>query len=413
VGRSPLRPPSASAERSFATGTPSLLRAMNERSVLEVIHHRGPLSRAQVARECGLSKPTVSLALQGLLEAGLVRAVGRSSGGKGPTAALYELNPGSGWVVGIDVGRHWVRAAIADISGTIVARRDERARVRSARTLIDQIGQIAHDLAREAGIRWRNVTHATVGSPGVFDPSRGVVTMAPNLPGWGRHGLVEAVHEELGTNVSFENDVNLAALGERARGHGRSVSDFAYLWVGTGVGLGLVLGGELYRGSRGSAGEIAYLPIGDGSGVEPASRRHGAFEEVAGADGLIRAARSAGMSSPLTGKRVFAAARKGDSAATKAVEAEAAKLAMAIALVVPIIDPELVILGGGIGSNGDLLLEPIERDLRALIPFRPRVVISALGEDAVLHGAVATALEAARDRVFSRPRRTEDKEAAG
>jgi predicted NBD/HSP70 family sugar kinase len=377
---------------------------MNERSVLELIRRSAPLSRAQVARESGLSKPTVSLALNGLLAAGLVREVGRSTGGKGPSAALYELNPLAGWVVGIDVGRQWVRAAIADITGALVARRDERARVRSASTLIGQIGTLAHELAAEAGLRWNQVTHATVGSPGVFDPVRGMVAMAPNIPGWGRHGLVEAVREQLGTNVSFENDVNLAALGEQSRGHGQNARNFVYLWVGTGVGLGVVLDGELYRGSRGAAGEIAYLPIGAGDPRDPANRRRGAFEEAAAGAGIVRTAAAQGMDPSLTAKRVFAAARRGDAAAGRAVEAEAARLAMGIATVSAVLDPELVILGGGVGRNGDLLLEPIERELRELSPFRPRVVVSALGDDAVLHGAVATALEAARDRVFASPR---------
>src|SRR5438874_1186396 len=157
----------------ITAGTPSLLRAINERSVLELIHNRGPLSRAQVARVSGLSKPTVSLALCGLLRAELVLEVGRSRGDRGPSAVLYEVNPSAGWVVGIDVGRKWVRAAIADISGKIVARRDERARVTSQRQLIGQIGSIAHRLAREAGVAWSQVTQAAVGSPGVFDPARG------------------------------------------------------------------------------------------------------------------------------------------------------------------------------------------------------------------------------------------------
>ena len=112
------------AAAPITAGTPSLLRAINERSVLELIHNRGPLSRAQVARVSGLSKPTVSLALSGLLRAELVLEVGRSHGDRGPSAVLYEVNPSAGWVVGIDVGRKWVRAAIADISGKIVARRD-------------------------------------------------------------------------------------------------------------------------------------------------------------------------------------------------------------------------------------------------------------------------------------------------
>jgi len=381
---------------------------MNERTILELIQRRGPVSRAQVARDTGLSKPTVSLALASFLAVGLVREVGRSRGGKGPSAVLYELNPSAGWVVGIDVGRRWVRAAIADISGGIVARRDERARARTARTLIDQVGGIAHDLAAEAGVRWKQVSHATIGSPGVFDPARGLVELAPNLPGWGRHGIVEAVRAELGTNVTFENDVNLAALGERSRGHGRDVDNFVYLWVGTGIGIGIILEGRLHRGTRGAAGEIGYLPIGPADPHDRALRRRGAFEEAAAAAGIVRTAQELGMtgSRTLTAEAVFGAARRGDPAAMRAVGVEARLLALGIATIAPVIDPELVIVGGGVGRSGDLLLEPIERELHALSPFRPRILLAALGEDAVLHGAVATALEAGRREVFARSSRS-------
>ena len=396
----------------ITVGTPSLLRVINERTVLELIHRQGSLSRAQAARMSGLSKPTVSLALSGLLESGLVREVGRSRGERGPSAVLYELNPNAGWVVGIDVGRKWVRAAIADIAGTMLARRDERAKVTSAKTLIGQIGGIARRLAGEAGVRWDQVTHAALGSPGVFDPARGYVAMAPNLPGWGRHGLVEAVREELGTNVAFENDVNLAALAERAHGHGRNVDNFVFMSVGTGIGMALVIDGQLYRGAHGAAGEVAYMPLGMGDPHDPANRRRGAFEEAAAAAGVVRMAKKLGMRMPQTPETIFVAARRGNPVASRVVEMEATRLALAIAMVTPVLDPELVVLGGGIGRNGDLLMEPIEQELRQLLPFRPRVVVSALGEDAVLRGAVAIALAVARDRVFSRSPARHTQEAA-
>ncbi len=391
-------------EQTYAAGTPSLLRAMNERTVLEFIRSLGPVSRAQIARHSGLSKPTVSQALAALLRARLVQEAGRSSGGKGPTAQLYELNPRAGWVVGIDVGRSWVRAAIADLTGEIVARRDERARVRSARTLISQIGEVAHGLAAEAGIKWRQVTQATVGSPGVFEPSRGQVMLAHNLPGWGRHGLVEAVQRELGTNVGFENDVNLATVGEQWHGLGKGVPNFVYLYVGTGVGMGLVLNGELYRGATGAAGEVGYLPLAAVDPHDPANRRRGALEAAAGAAGVVATARALGMRPPLNPKKIFAAARKGDRVAGKVVAIEAERIALAVAAVVPVVDPELVVLGGGIGRNAEMMLELIERELHALSPFHPRIEVSALGEDAELHGAVATALQAAQDHLFSRRR---------
>jgi predicted NBD/HSP70 family sugar kinase len=399
-------------QREVTAGTPSLLRAINERSVLDLIHRRGPLSRAQVARISGLSKPTVSLALNGLLDSALVREVGRSRGERGPSAILYELNGAAGWVLGIDVGRNWVRAAIANIAGTIVGRRDERARVTSQRTLVGQIGSIARRLASDARVNWADVTQIALASPGVFDPERGYVAMAPNLPGWGRHGLVEAVREQLGANVSFENDVNLAALAEREHGLGRSLRDFALISIGTGVGLGLVIDGRLHRGAHGAAGEIAYLPLGSPDPKDPANRRRGSLEEAAAADGMVKEAKRLGMRGTLTAEAIFFAARRGNRAANAALALEASRLALAVAAIVPVLDPELVILGGGVGRHAEQLLEPIEQELRRLLPFRPRLAISTLGDDAVLLGAITTALEAARERLFARPTRPFD-EAAG
>jgi predicted NBD/HSP70 family sugar kinase len=386
-------------ERPPTVGTPSLLRAINARTILEQIQRDGPVSRAQVARDIGLSKPTVSLGLTALLDAGLVREVGRSSGRPGPSAILYELNPLAGWVVGVDVGRRRVRAALADITGDVVARRDEPAHASSARTLIGQVGAIAHGLAAEAGIGWDEVHHVTVGSPGVFEPVRGAVILAPNLPGWGRQGLLKRLRGELGDHIGVENDVNLAAEGQRWRGLARDVRNFGFLSVGTGVGMGLVLDGRLYRGASGSAGEVGYLPIG-ADPYDRQVRRRGAFEEAVNGTAVVRAAAKAGLPGSLTAKKVFALARRGDPLAGRVVEDEARRLALGLAVVVAVVDLELVILGGGVGGNADLLLAPVERELRALSPIRPRLAVSALGEDAVLQGAVATALGVAQSRLF-------------
>ena len=333
-----------------------------------------------------------------MVSARLVRDAGRSSGGKGRTAQLYELNPHAGWVVGIDVGREWVRAAIADLNGDIAARRDERANVRSARLLVEQTAGIAHSLAAEAGVKWRTVTHATIGSPGVFEPTRRKLTLAEGLPGWGREGVVEALQVSLGTNVSIENDVNVATVGEQLHGLGKGVANFVFLHVGTGVGMGLVLNGDLFRGASGAAGEVGNLPFGGSGGAA----RRGALEASVGAPGVVAEARRLGMRGPLTAKRIFAAARRGEPVAATVVAGEARRIAFTIAAIVPVVDPELVVLGGGIGRNGDLLLEPVERELVGLSPFHPRVEVSALGEDGPVLGAVAMALRSAQDRLFAR-----------
>ena len=232
--------------------------------------------------------------------------------------------------------------------------------------------------------------------------SAGHPLLAHNLPGWTREGLLDEIRRELGTSVVFENDVNLAALGERWRGLGRDVDDFVYFHVGTGVGLGIVMRGELYKGANGAAGEVAYLPLAAADPHDKANRRRGALETAIGADGVMSAAKRAGLRGGTTAAAVFDAARNGDVKARRAVASVAEGIALGIAAIVPVLDPALVILGGGIGRNADLLREPLERELRALSPFRPRIEVSSLGEDAELMGAVSLALDAAQDRLFSR-----------
>ena len=173
-------------------------------------------------------------------------------------------------MVGLDVGRNWVRAVLADITGRFVARTQEHTE-RSAGRRVTQIGEIAHRVAAEAGIEWSHVTHATVGSSGVLDPFQrgaGAGTQPARL-GPARAWSTRSVMQ-LGADVSFENDVNLAALGESWRGAGMGVSNFVFLSVGTGVGLGIVIDGRLFRGAYGAAGEIAYVPIGDDDPLRPA-----------------------------------------------------------------------------------------------------------------------------------------------
>jgi DNA-binding transcriptional ArsR family regulator len=249
--------------REYQTGTPSLLRAINGRSLLEYLRAHGPISRAQLARATGLSKPTVSQALACLENAGLVRPVGQSISSKGGRiATLYEPNPEVGYVIGVDVGRSWVRAAVANIAGKMIARHDEPNNAKSATELVMLINHLARDLVTHAGLSWSQIVHAVIGTPGVFDERSKRMHFASNLPEWGRHGLLSELQEALELSLSVENDANLAALGERACGWGSSADTFVYILIGTGVGMGIVINGALYRGAHGAAGEIGFLPLG-------------------------------------------------------------------------------------------------------------------------------------------------------
>src|SRR5919107_941474 len=272
--------------RRPAGGTPRLLRAHNERALLESLRRAGPSSRPDLARIAGLSKPTVSQALANLESAGLVRQGGPASPSLGRTAMLYEVDPMAGYVVCIDIGRAWIRVAAADLAGDIVARRDERNRARSANALVKSVASVGHDVVAGAGLTWKQVAHTVVGGPGVFDPDSDRLRHAPNVPGWSRPGVMSELREALPPTVALDNDANLAAVGERTYGSGRDTRTFVYVSVGTGIGMGVIIDGELYRGAHGAAGEVGYLPLGeDGVGAVAGrgARRRGVLEEAASA----------------------------------------------------------------------------------------------------------------------------------
>ncbi len=394
-----------SAEREGQPGTPRLLRAINERMLLEHLRANGPLSRAQLARATGLSKPTVSSALGNLERAGLVRPTGEKSAEHGGRhGILYEFDPTAAYVIGIDVGRSWVRVALADLTGTIVMRRDGSNQAQTATTLADIVGTLAKQTVDEAGLKWSQIVHTVVGTPGVFDQQSGRVVLAPNLPGLETQGVIELLQQALGPGLTIENDANLAALGESVFGCGKEVETFVFLTIGTGIGMGIISHGALYRGAHGASGEVAYLPLGQASlssaELEGAIYQRGMLEEAASARGIVRAALSMGMPEPLSARSIFEAARTGDALAQAVIEDEARLLAQAIAAIAAILDPAMVVLGGGIGQNFDLLGKCIERQLHTMTPIRPRLVPSQLGQDVVLLGAIATGLDIASNLVF-------------
>jgi predicted NBD/HSP70 family sugar kinase len=199
----------------------------------------------------------------------------------------------------------------------------------------------------------------------------------------------------LGVPVTLENDINLAAVGEQSRGVAQGVEDFVFVSVGTGLGMGIVSNGRLLRGARGAAGEISYLPADPSSFV--ATTR---LEELTGSASIVRAAREAGLEVE-SAAAVFDRARHGSEQAREVVEKEAERLALALAAVVAVLDPPLIILGGGVGRNGDLLLGPIRADLERRLPLAPpEIRISQLAVDAPLQGALADGLARCRRAAF-------------
>jgi predicted NBD/HSP70 family sugar kinase len=385
----------------MSAARPQLIRTMNENVLIDYIRRTGPLSRADLARSSGLSKPTVSLALANIERAGLVRAAGHRTGVPGPAAILYEVRPEAGFVLGLDVGRAYLRGAIADLTGTIRSKTSARSNASEGHDRVGELVVLAQTLLAEAGLTASDITQTVIGSPGVYDPRRDALALAGGLPGWDSPAVLVDLREAFGASVMVENDIDVAALAERAHGHGRDVDSFAFVSIGTGIGMGLVLGGKLHRGAHGAAGEIGYLPFSEGHGADvDDARQRGSFEAASTAAAVVRAASRAGLRDATSAQEVFSAASRGDTAAAAIVAEEALLVAKAVCAVVTVVDPELIVLGGGIGQAPGFMAA-MHAELLKMAPVLPDVKMSALGADAVVEGCVAAGLDRAWELVIA------------
>ena len=413
--------PSDTAPASgLSAARPALIRALNEQLLLDHIRSSGPYSRADLARVSGLSKPTVSLALANLERAGLIRLAGQRTGVPGRTALLYEVRPEAGFVLGLDIGLRYLRGAVADLAGDVRVRLSVPVCATTLAERVAELVALADELCTRIGITRADVTQTVVGSPGVYDPQRNLMALTGGLPDWDQPEALAGLRTAFGPGLAIENDVDAAALAERALGVGKETDNFAFVHVGSGVGMGLVLGGRLHRGVHGVAGEIAFLPLGgtppawadgaDGASradgartadrvtagpegviVDPAeARRRGTMEIAAGADGIVRAAHRAGLTHLFTAHAVFEAAAAGDPSASAVVTGEARLVAAAICCVIAVVDPSLIVLGGGIGQAPGFA-KAVTAALAEIAPVVPEVEVSALGTEVVVDGCLAEA----------------------
>jgi predicted NBD/HSP70 family sugar kinase len=372
--------------------TPPLLKDMNERTVLDAIRAGAPISRAEISRRVGISKPTVSLALQSLLDTGLVRET--KHGGDGPSygATFFEPVAEAAFVLGLDLGARFVRGALADLQGEIRARQDVELREPTAAAALDDIAGLVASLAENAGVTPDAVDRVVLGVPGAVDGSE--IRLAMNVAGLEGKGFADALDERLELPLTIENDINLAALGEQTRGVAQGVDDFAFISIGTGLGAGLVLRGELHRGHHGTAGELDYFRTGLAEEIDPCAGAVSAYARE-----LADGARTS-LVPPYEPRDVFTAARAGDEVARQVVAEEARRIALHIAPIASVTDVRLVVLGGGIGTNGDLLFARVRALLAEWLPYPPRVEGSSLGDAAVLMGALSVGLRGALESVF-------------
>src|SRR5512133_1179534 len=235
-----------------------LLRHLNERTVLETIRAGAPISRAEISRRAGISKPTVSVALRSLLESGLVRESAEAPSGPSYGAVYFEPVPEAALVLGLDLGARFLRGAICDLSGTIRARQDVELQGADAERALEAVAELRDTLVAATDLPAELIDGVVVGVPGVTGAVDGTLQLAANVPGLDGRPFEAELEARLGLPITLENDINLAALGERWHGVARGVDDFVFLSVGTGMGAGIVLRGELHTGRHGFAGEIDF-----------------------------------------------------------------------------------------------------------------------------------------------------------
>ncbi|HIP97276.1 MAG TPA: ROK family protein, partial [Anaerolineae bacterium] len=379
-------------------------------AVLGLLREHGPLSRSDIAKLLNLSPPTVTRIVSQLIAEGLLREgeTTESATKIGRPRTLLHFNFLAHMVIGVDVGGAKTTGSVADLHGDIFYRKTvpsipDGDRSRSLPAFLDFL----EDLLEAAPAPREKIRGIGVGVPSFVLEHDGTVVWAPAL-GWRDVPLKRLVEDRFGIPSFIENDVNLAALGESQFGIGRGIRNLVCIFIGTGIGGGLILNGELYRGHGGAAGEVGYMVPSPDLLEHSYDDEFGCLESLAAGPGVVRRAEEAiskgaqtslEIGDALTAKQVFQAARDGDALAQKVVTETVDYLAQAVANVACTLNPEMIILGGALTRSGDLLLEPIKERVRRVVPFWPKIVLTQLGDDAVLQGAIALAIRATQEDI--------------
>jgi len=384
------------ADARARPGTPSLLRELNDRAALDLLLRGEMLTRSQISEYTGVSKVTVSQMLARLEERGLVTIAGEQAGNRGPNAALYSVVPSSAYVAGLYMESDLVSAAVADVTARWVA--DVSVNPNGADDPTELVRGVIEQACASAGVDLARLSALVIGSPGVVDPQTGDPRLAVNLPAW-HEGALDALRGVLHKPVVIENDVNLAAMAERAAGAATGVDDFVLVWLGGGLGLATVLGGQLHRGTAGAAGEIGYLPV-HGAPLHTDIRHpaSGGFQWLAGGAAVRELAARYGFGASTPAEAVQAAVSAPSVAASAAfLDDLAQRVAVGVASVCVVLDPGLVVLGGEVGrAGGTALASRVSAAVAAIWPSHPRVVPTGVPGEPVLRGAMLAAVDQAR-----------------
>ncbi len=382
------------------------MRSVNRALILDFIRQNSPVARSVIARRLHMSLPTVMRIVDDLIAEDFVRLQNATEPTGGRPRPLLEFSGHAYSVVGIDLGGSKMFGAVADLSGNVQHEITMPHEPGSPEDLLERLCLLIQqllDAPRPEGQRIRGIG---VGVPAVTLYPEGVLVWAPSL-GWRNLPLRDILLRRFGMPVFVENDVNLAALGEWGFGSARRAHSLVCIAVGTGIGAGIVVDGALLRGHHQAAGEIGYLL----PGAQYLGRRYngfGALESLASGSGIAERARQLlereGRTVPdeLSAEVVFAAARAGEAWAQQVVSETVDYLSLTVANVCAVLDPEVVVLGGGVARSSDLLIGPMLERLEGVLPAVPRLVASELDRRATVMGAIMLVLDATTEHYVLR-----------
>ena len=379
------------------TITASAMRDINRSAILEIIRRESPISRTAIAERLHVSLPTVMRIVDGLIEEGFVRPQGTTEWSGGRRRPLLEFNSDGFVVLGVDMGGTKMYGALSDLGGNILDEVNVSRHGTSGEDSFNYLTTLIDKLLASPKVEGRRVRGIGVGAPGVTLHKEGIVTWAYTLH-WDNFPLKAKLAERYDLPITVDNDVNLAALGELWFGAGQNVQDMILVAIGTGIGAGVIIDGALYRGSKEASGEIGNMIPGR-EFLGKNYQDFGALESVASGIGiaarardLLRSQRSQQELLDLMAEDVFDAARKGEPWAWTVINETVDYLAIAIANLVSAFDPELVVLGGGVSRSADMLIAPILARITGAIPNPPKLVVSNLGLQATVMGAITNVL---------------------
>ncbi|MFI7223575.1 ROK family protein [Nonomuraea angiospora] len=400
-------------EQVVAAGT-QFMREVNAAAVLRKLRAAPPgeasMSVSALAKSVGLSRQAVTRSLNGLAAEGLVEfgPLDRDSTRAGRPAQLVRFRAEAGHVLGLSISPQDVRVALADLAGTVTASAAEQLGTDpSGDQVVEALLTTVERTLRATGVTTGDLWFASVGTPGIVDPAAGVIKLIPSMPGLAGDLLVRRLTQALGCPVYLDNDVKLATQGERWRDAERREDSLVMIHWGERVGAGIVLNGELYRGASNDAGDVGFLDLfTDG----PSAPRHpqglGPFEDRVGGAELVRQATAAAgraADAALLARieaagehaleAVLDAVADGEPAALEALDVVARRFAKGITVIRAILNPRLVVIGGPLARCGETLLAALRRHLSGEPLDQPALEVSALQEDAVVHGALLHSLD--------------------